>query len=31
MELTDAERAEFIRLANETYDPELWTEVSVRL
>jgi hypothetical protein len=26
MELTDAERAEFIELTRDSYDPELWTE-----
>jgi hypothetical protein len=26
MSLTDEEKAEFIRLAEETYDPGLWTE-----
>jgi len=26
MSLTDAERAEFIRLINNTYDPEIWDE-----
>ena len=26
MELTDAERAEFTALANDTFDPEIWDE-----